>query len=110
MGWFDPPHTAVLKKLPPELARGAQIIQQRVEADCSHLDATDRSFCVVLGLAAWVFELDQKQASGMLPNQLAYVYEAGRLAAKGMRRKDVLPYLDKRLSKLGLSELMPDPS
>lgn len=107
MGWFYPPHTAVIKKLPAAYLTGASLLEGKVTSSFPKVDKIDVSFCIVLAIAAWIYELEQAGESDLDPRTVAYIMEAARIAAKDIRRKDCLPYLDATLSKMHLEDLRP---
>ena len=110
MGFFDPPHTVVLKHLSPELAPGARTIVDTITRDLSmpSVHKVDVSFAITVCLAAWVNELEKVGALGSVPMNLEYIYEAGRVAAQSMKRREtILPYVEASMRRKHLLELRP---
>ncbi len=68
--------------LPRWMAAGACRVTGEMDSGLADLDARDRDLCRIIALATWVFELDKAGDLFMPPRDVAYVYQAGRIAAQ----------------------------
>ncbi|WP_299638832.1 hypothetical protein [Devosia sp.] len=86
LNYEEPSHVAVAQALPVEMLDGARAIEEVIVATFPDTDELNRSFCATVALATWVYELDKERRLEMSPREVAYVYQAGRMAAQEVAR------------------------
>lgn len=90
---------AVSQVLPTAMMDGLRTIQAHIEAAFPDVDAVDRSLCVTITLATWVYELDKAGRLDMRPADVAFIYQAGRIAAQEVK-PPLLPRLQSTIEAL----------
>jgi hypothetical protein len=67
---------------PPTMLQGLRSIEANVHRTLPDVEGPDRTLCVALAVASWVLQLDKAGQLDMAPRDVAYIYQAGRIAAQ----------------------------
>lgn len=100
--WDETLREIVVQLLPTKMLDRARTIEAHIEAAFPDVDAIDRSHCVTITLATWVHELDKAGRVDMPAPDVAYIYQAGRIAAEEVERQ-LLPRLQTAIDFLKLA-------
>ena len=83
----ETPRETVVRLFPTTMLDGVRRIEAHIEAAFADVDTIDRSHCVTITLATWVHELDKAGRVDMPAPDVAYIYQAGRIAAEEVERR-----------------------
>lgn len=98
----ETPREIVVQLFPTAMLDRVRMIEAQIEAAFPDVDVIDLSHCVTITLATWVHELDKAGRLDMPAPDVAYIYQAGRIAAEEVERQ-LLPRLQTTIEGLKLA-------
>lgn len=94
------------KRLPRDHAARIRFVMAEMETAFLDREILDRNLCTTVALATWVLELDKVGRLHMEPRDVAYVYQAGRIAAQELDI-ELHPRLHRTIEALLRAQMQP---
>lgn len=103
-GESDVSPEAVSRVFPAAMQGAVRTIEATVVAALQQADEAVRSHCLIVAMATWVHELDKAGRLDMTPRDVAFVYQAGRIAAQETP-EELQPHLASVLQSIAWTDL-----